>query len=63
MISNIQNRLLELQSEYERGQETLSRLQAQESQLQDELLRIAGAIQVLNELLAQDSDKPVDGEF
>lgn len=51
MEDKIKARIDELQQEYEKGQETLHSLQAQTSQLQQELLRISGAIQVLLELL------------
>ena len=59
MQDQLRARLEELQAEYQKGQEELRRLEAQQAQLQQTMLRISGAIQVLNELLA--SPQGVDG--
>jgi prefoldin subunit 5 len=48
----MQERLAELKAEFERGQQHLQALDQQRAQLRDTLLRISGAIQVLEELLA-----------
>ncbi len=52
MQDQVRARLAELQAEYQKGQEELRRLEMQQAQLQQTLLRISGAIQVLTELLA-----------
>jgi len=51
MSETIERRLAGLQSEYEKGQQRLRELRLQESQLQETLLRIEGAMAVLQELL------------
>lgn len=48
-------RLQILKSEFEAGQKRMAELEAQKAHLRDTLLRISGAIQVLEELL---SDPP-----
>ena len=45
-------RLRALRQEYETGQKMLAELEAKEADLRQTLLRISGAIQVLEELLA-----------
>lgn len=54
MQKNIQQRLDELKSEFEKGQTKLQELQQQQSHLHETLLRIGGAIQVLTELLEKE---------
>jgi hypothetical protein len=49
----MQSRLAELRQEYQRGQGQLHELTRQAAVLQETLLRISGAIQVLEEMLAQ----------
>jgi len=46
-------RLAELRREYEHGQQQLVMLDRQRQEVRDTLLRISGAIQVLEELLAR----------
>jgi prefoldin subunit 5 len=46
----IETRLTELRAERERGEEMLAELQARQAALRDTVLRIQGAIQVLEEL-------------
>jgi predicted nuclease with TOPRIM domain len=55
-------RLEKLRAEFARGQEKLSQLEAEAAQLRQTMLRISGAIQVLEEELgAEASDAAGDG--
>jgi len=54
----IQSRLAILKREFETGQARLREVEKQESSLRETLLRISGAIQVLDELLTQDKEAP-----
>ena len=49
----MKERLVELRAEFEKGQEQLRLLDRQRAELRDTLLRISGAIQVLEELFKQ----------
>jgi hypothetical protein len=51
------HRLEELRAEYEKGKKTLEELESQAASVRATLLRIAGAIQVLQEELEPDTDK------
>ena len=51
MHQQIQSRLEVLKSEFETGQAKLRDLEIQQSRLRETLLRISGAIQVLEEML------------
>jgi hypothetical protein len=51
MKEQIEQRLLELKNEFTVGQKTLADLEAREANLRETLLRISGAIQVLQEEL------------
>jgi len=51
MKEQLQRRLEELKSEFESGQKMLADLEAKQVNLRETLLRISGAIQVLEELL------------
>lgn len=51
MQQQLENRLTELRSEFEKGQHRLKELELESSSLRDMLLRISGAIQVLQEEL------------
>ena len=53
MKQKLEQRLTSLKSEFETGQKLLSELEAKQSNLRETLLRIAGAIQVLEEELAE----------
>ncbi len=53
MQTELQQRLDELKKEFEAGQNRLRDLELQEAHLRETLLRISGAIQVLEELLAK----------
>jgi len=56
----MEKRLSELRDEYKRGQQHLEVLDQQRQQIRDTLLRISGAIQVLEELLQQPAEPPPD---
>lgn len=51
MQTQIEQRLGELKTEYQTGQKMLAELEAKQADLRQTLLRISGAIQVLEELL------------
>ena len=53
MKTQLQQRLQELQAEFEAGQKQLADLEQQRATLEQTLLRISGAIQVLEEELAK----------
>lgn len=53
MKEQMQDRLAELKREFESGQQQLAALENRASELRQTLLRINGAIQVLEELLAE----------
>lgn len=46
----ITQRLLDLKAEFEAGQKAMAELEAKQAHLRDTLLRISGAIQVLEEM-------------
>jgi predicted nuclease with TOPRIM domain len=52
MQEQLQKRLQSLKTEYEAGQQVLANLEAKKSGLRETLIRISGAIQVLEEELA-----------
>ncbi len=56
MKQQLQQRLDELKQEQTAGRKMLADLQRQQADLEQTLLRISGAIQVLEELLAQQSE-------
>jgi predicted nuclease with TOPRIM domain len=56
MKDKLEKRLQELKSEFESGQTMLSDLEAQQANLKTTLLRISGAIQVLEEILSADRE-------
>ena len=51
MQERIQTRLTELREEYASGQKVMAELQSRQAELHQTLLRISGAIQVLEEML------------
>ena len=53
MQEKLQQRLQSLKSEYEAGQKMMAELEARQTNLRDTLLRITGAIQVLEEALSE----------
>jgi hypothetical protein len=54
----IESRLAELKNEYEKGQLQLQRLHTELADLQQVMLRLSGAITVLEELLKPESEIP-----
>jgi len=55
----VTNRLEELKRELEKGRQRLEALDRERQELRDTMLRISGAIQVIEELLAQQAaDRP-----
>jgi prefoldin subunit 5 len=54
-ITIIDHRLSQLKRELERGQQQLTLLEQRRQELRDTILRISGAIQVLEELQSQAS--------
>jgi hypothetical protein len=58
MREQLNQRLLALRSELEKGRKLAADLDEQRRQLESQLLRISGAAQVLEELLAQPEAAP-----
>lgn len=62
MKDKVEERLRELRNELESGRALLEEIETKKVNLQSTLLRISGAIQVLEELLANETgDKPNAG--
>lgn len=61
MQEQLRNRLAELKAEFEKGQQQLQDWETQASTLRQTLLRISGAIQVLEEELAKVEAPPSGG--
>lgn len=59
MTGDAERRLAELRAELEKGREELARLDARRAELRDTLLRISGAVQVLEELASEDASARV----
>ncbi|QSQ23219.1 hypothetical protein JY651_50485 [Pyxidicoccus parkwayensis] len=59
MKNTLEQRLNALKSEHETGQKMLAELDAKRAQLTTTMLRIEGAMQVLQEMLEQET-KPAD---
>ncbi|NEO94720.1 MAG: hypothetical protein F6K56_32835 [Moorea sp. SIO3G5] len=56
MKEKLEQRLQSLKSEYEAGQKMLAELEAKQANLRETLLRISGAIQVIEETLGEATD-------
>ncbi|MFQ5627497.1 MAG: hypothetical protein ACE5I1_01955 [bacterium] len=56
MKTQIEQRLKELKTEFESGRKMLAELQQKQANLQETLLRISGAIQVLGEEIARQEE-------
>jgi predicted nucleic acid-binding Zn-ribbon protein len=52
---SVTNRLEDLKREFEKGKQRLEALDRERQELRDTMLRISGAIQVIEELLSQQS--------
>ena len=57
MREQLEKRLQALTTEYEAGQKALANLESQKANLRETLLRISGAIQVLEEELVVDNSQ------
>ncbi len=62
MKHQLEHRLKELRSEFESGQKTLADLEVKQMNLRNTLLRISGAIQVLEEELAKENGQENTGQ-
>jgi len=63
MMQQLESRLEELKTEYESGQKMLDELNERRARMEDSMLRISGAIQVLEEELeicAGEQQEPKD---
>ena len=60
MKQQLEQRLNELRTEFESGQKMLADLEVRQANLRDSLLRISGAIQVLEEELAEERQPRTD---
>lgn len=55
MKAQLEQRLKELKAEFESGQKVLADLETRQANMNNTLLRISGAIQVIEEELAKDN--------
>ncbi len=60
MRDQIENRLSDLKNEYDQGQKILAELNEKRENTAQAMLRISGAIQVLEELLAKEENVPME---
>jgi len=60
MKEQLEKRLNELKAEFESGQNVLADLTQRRKNLRETVLRISGAIQVLEEMLEQSNQAPED---
>jgi len=58
MREQLEQRLDELKNEYQNGQQVLAEVEAKRAEVRETLLRISGAIQVLEEVLKHDATTP-----
>ena len=61
MREQLEQRVSELKAEQQKGQQMLAELEGKEAGLRQTLLRISGAIQVLEELLSGTEPTPQNG--
>lgn len=62
METKVRTRLAELRTEYDKGQKTLQDLEGQTANVRATLLRISGALQVLQETLGESSEHGEHGD-
>jgi prefoldin subunit 5 len=55
MREQMEQRLAQLKAEFEAGQKMLADLEARQNQVRETMLRISGAIQVLEEVIAAEA--------
>ncbi len=55
MQKQLEQRLVELKREFDNGQKLLAEFEAKQANLKNSLLRISGAIQVIEELINEDN--------
>lgn len=58
MKEQLEKRLAQLKGEFESGQKVMAELEAKQTNLRDTLLRISGAIQILEEELDKANTEP-----
>lgn len=58
MREQLKQRVSELKTELEKGKQMLAELEGKEAELRQTLLRISGAIQVIEEVLAAETPTP-----
>lgn len=63
MKEQLEKRLQELRAEFESGQKSLADLEIKQANLRNTLLRISGAIQVLQEELEKESKSNETGQL
>lgn len=63
MKEQLEDRLKDLKQEFEAGEKMLQELEMKRNNLQQTLLRISGAIQVLEEVLASDPESDNDSSL
>lgn len=62
MREQLEKRLEELRAEFEKGKATLQELEAKTSSVREMMLRLSGAIQVLQEELERESPANAEGK-
>ena len=62
MKEKLEKRLKELTEEFETGKKMLAEIETKRDELQQNMLRISGAIQVINETLKADEPEEQDKE-
>jgi hypothetical protein len=61
MRKQLEQRIKQLKTEFESGQKSLAELETKEANLRNTLLRISGAIQVLEEELSKEGPQAPSG--